>query len=154
MDRSIRCLLFALLLIACRDAGHESGRTRTPDVTTRTGSAQLEDNEAGVEYEAPRLIPAIRAQITQIREAREASEGNLTAYRNGVGTLVNAMTADLNRMGVTNSGYFHQLSDSIMRALGGGAGSVPDISPEEARQSTAQVERLIGMYEERMRNAR
>ena len=150
MYPSARWLLL-LLALACRESRSGVPETGTPDVAARTGSAELEDDEAGVEFEAPRLIPAIRAQISQIREPEAVSEGNLTAFRNGVGTLVNAMEADLNRVGVTDSGYFGELSDSVMREFGGGAGTPPEAGPEEARQAADQVERLIGLYEARMR---
>jgi hypothetical protein len=111
------------------------------DVATGTGRAGHEDQEAGVEFDAPRLIPGVRAQISEIEGPAGADEGNLTAFRNGVGALVNAMKADLNRVGVTDSGYFYVLSDSVLRGIAGGAGDL------------AQVERLIGIYEERMRKA-
>ncbi len=145
--------LSLILILACRESRSGMPETGTPDVAQRTGSAELEDNEAGVEYEAPRLIPAIRAQITQLRDSGGVSEANLTAFRNGVGTLVNAMQADLNRVGASDSGDFRQLGDSVMREFGGGPGSPSDLKPEEARPAIAQVERLIGLYEERMRAA-
>ncbi len=37
------------------------------------------------------------------------------------------------------------------REMGGGPGDVASIPPEKAPQAAAQVERLIRMYEERMR---
>lgn len=132
MYRSVRWLTLLLVLVGCRDTRSESGRARMPDVATGAGSAELENSEPGVEFEAPRL--------------------NLTAFRNGVGTLEPALKADLNRVGGTDSGYFCVLSDSVMREIGG-AGDVATISPEQGRQAAAQVERLIGIYEERMRKA-
>ena len=140
-----------IIILACRESRSGVPETGTPDVAARTGSAELEDDEAGVEYEAPRLVPAIRAQISRLREPEGISEENLTAFRNGVGTMVNAMQADLNRVGVTDSGAFRSLGDSVMRAFGGGPGSPSNLKPEETRPAMAQVERLIGMYEERMR---
>jgi hypothetical protein len=141
------------LVLACRESRSGVPETGTPDVAARTGSAELEDNEAGVEYEAPRLVPAIRAQIARLQEPEGATQENLTAFRNGVGTLVNAMQADLNRVGVTDTGSFRALGDSVMRVFGGGAGSPSDLKAEDARPAIAQVERLIGLYEERMRAA-
>lgn len=125
-----RPLILLMAIAACRQTGSEADRTE------RRGS------EAGVEFEAPRLIPAIRAQIREIEDPERASEGNLTALKNGVGTLVSAMQADLNRVGVTDTVTFYALSDSVMQELGGGGGDV-----------VARVERLIGVYEEWMRKA-
>jgi hypothetical protein len=150
MYRSARWLAL-LLALACRESRSGVPETGTPDVAARTGSAEIEDDEAGVEFEAPRLIPGIRAQISLLREPQVATEENLTAFRNGVGTLVNAMNADLNRVGVTDSGYFRELGDSVMLEFGGGPGSPPTMDVEEARPATAQVERLIELYEKRMR---
>jgi hypothetical protein len=145
--------LALVLAIACRESRSGMPETGQPDVAQRTGSAELEDDEARLEHDAPRLIPAIRAQIAQLQEPEGASEENLTAFRNGVGALVNAMQADLNRVGVTDTGTFRSLGDSVLRELGGGPGSPADLKPEEARPAAAQVERLIGLYEERMRAA-
>jgi hypothetical protein len=145
--------LALILVLACRESRSGVPETGTPDVAQRTGSAELEDEEAGIEYEAPRLIPAVRQQISQLQEPGGAGEGNLTAFRNGVGTLFNAMQADLNRVGVTDTGDFRSLGDSVMRELGGGAGEPAALEPEEVRPAVAQVERLIGMYEQRMRAA-
>lgn len=145
--------LALVLVLACREGRSGMPETGTPDVAQRTGSAELEDNEAGVEYDAPRLIPAIRQQMAQLQEPEGASEANVTAFRNGVGTMVNAMQADLNLVGVTDSGDFRALGDSVMREFGGGPGSPAELKVEEARPAIAQVERLIGMYEQRMRSA-
>ena len=149
--RSVRWLPLLLVLAGCRQSRSEADRTRMPDVAARTGSAELEDREAGVEFEAPRLIPAVRAHIAEIRDPEGATEGNIAAFRNGTGALVSAMEADLNRVGAMDAGEFRALADSVLREIGGVAGSTPDIPPEKARQATAQVGRLIRIYEERMR---
>jgi hypothetical protein len=142
MYRSVHSLILLLALAACRETGSEADRAGVPDAATRTGGAEFEDGEPGVEFEAPRLIPAIRAQITEIEDPEGATEGNLAAFKNGVGTLVSAMKTDLNRVGVTDTADFYALSDSVLRKIGGTASDLPD-----------QVERLIGIYEERMRKA-
>jgi hypothetical protein len=152
MARSVQWLTLFLIAAACQDRSEQDPQ-RMPDVATRTGSADLEDREPGVEFEAPRLIPAVRAQMGVIREPDGATEGNLTAFRNGVGTLINAMEADLNRVGVTDTGRWFVLSDSVSREFGGGAGRVATIPPDEARKAADRVEQLITMYEERMRAA-
>lgn len=152
MSRAALWLVLALGL-ACRESRSGVPETGRPDVAFRTGSAEQEDSEAGVEFDAPRLIPAIRAQITQLQEPKSGGEENVTAFRNNVGTMVNAMQADLQRVGVTDSGYFRELGDSVLRELGGGPGSPAQAEPGEARALAGQVERLIGLYEERMRGA-
>ena len=150
MSRAALWLVLALGP-ACRESRSGVPETGPPDVAARAGSAELEDRDAGVEFEAPRLIPAIRAQITQLREPESRREENVTAFRNNVGTMVSAMQADLQRVGVTDSGYFRELSDSVLRELGGGPGSPAEAKSAEAGSLATQVERLIGLYEERMR---
>jgi hypothetical protein len=142
MYRSICWLLLPLILAACRETRSESGPGAAPDVAARAGGAQPEGNEPGVEFEAPRLIPAIRAQIIEIEDPEGATETNLAAFRSGVGILVNAMRADLDRVGATDTGDFYALGDSVLRKVGDGPGEV-----------VGQVQRLIEMYEERMRKA-
>ena len=144
MYRSVCWLLLFLILAACRETRSESGPGGAPDVAARTGGAELEGNEPGVEFEAPRLIPAIRAQIIEIEDPEGATEGNLAAFKRGVGTLVIAMRADLNRVGATDTGVFYALGDSVLRKLGDGAGDGDVVG---------QVERLIETYEEGMRKA-
>jgi hypothetical protein len=137
--------ILIVAIVACKQ--------RPADIAGRAGEADVADTTPGMELEAQPLIPAIRAQIAQIREPDGATEGNLTAFRNGTGRLLDAMKADLNRSGVTDTGRFYVFADSVMREFGGGAGNVASISPDEGQQAAAQVERLIEMYEERMRHA-
>jgi hypothetical protein len=153
MRSSFLWLTLLLVLAGCREPRSETGRADAPEVGATPGAAESAKAEPGVEFEAPRLIPAIRAQMTEIQDPQGATEGNLTAFKNGVGALIDAMEADLNRVGVTDTGYFSALSDSIGREIGGGSGTPADIPPEKGKQAAAQVERLIGMYEERMRTA-
>jgi len=153
MCRSVRWLTLLMILAACRETRPDSGGAGAPDVATRAGGAELEDSQPGIEFEARRLIPGVRAQISEIESPEGATEGNITAFRNGVSRLANAMEADLNRVGAGDIGSFSGLSDSVLREIGGGASDPPDLSPEKARQAASQVERLIGIYEEQMRKA-
>jgi hypothetical protein len=150
MFRAVIWLL--ILTVACREGRSGVPKTSPPDVALRSDSAWPEDGEPGVEFEAPRMIPAARAQITRIRE-RPTDTVNLTAFRNNLGGLVSAMQTDLHRVGVTDTGYFRELSDSVLRGFGGGRGAPAPVNPDEARRLTAQVERIIGLYETRMRAA-
>jgi hypothetical protein len=140
--RSVCWLLLLLIVTACRDTRPESGAGGAPDVAARPGGPELEDTEPGVEFEAPRLIPAIRAQIMEIEDPEGATKTDFAAFRSKVETLVSAMRADLNRVGAADTGRFYALGDSVLRNIGGGAGTV-----------VGQLERLIEMYEEEMRKA-
>jgi hypothetical protein len=123
---------------------------RAAETAATADSAPSGDSEAPVEFEAPRLIPGVRAQMDQVRGAGATKE-DVAAFRAGLGRLVDAMEIDLNRAGVTDTGYFGRLSDSVLRSFGGGASDQPDLPPAEAGKAADQVDRLIGMYTERMR---
>jgi len=151
MSRSFRWLFLILALVACRRPVSDRDHTRRADVANRTGSAELSDSEPGVEYEAPRLIPGVRAQMATIANPSGRTVENLTAFKNGFGTLVNAMETDLNRIGVTDTGEFWSRSDSLMREIGSGAGEVVELPPEKVDQVLPKVEQLLAMYQERMR---
>lgn len=143
MYRSVCSVLLLLLtLAACRDTRSESRPGAAPDVAARSGGVELEDDEPGVEFEAPRLIPAMRARIIEIEDPQRATKGASAGFKSGVGTLVNAMRADLIRVGATDTAGFHALADSVLREPGDGGSAL-----------VGQVERLIEMYEEEMRKA-
>ncbi|HEU4473575.1 MAG TPA: hypothetical protein VFR72_01995 [Gemmatimonadales bacterium] len=153
MHGSLRWLTLILILAGCRERRSETAGAEAPEVAATPNDGGSGQAEPGVEFEAPRLIPGIRAQMAEIEGPQAATEGNLTAFKNGVGTLIDAMKADLNRVGIGDTGAFRALSDSIGREIGGGAGTTPDLPPEQASRATARVDHLIGMYEERMRRA-
>jgi hypothetical protein len=153
MCGSVRWFTLMIILAACRETRSDSGGAGAADDAASSGSIELEDSQPGIEFEARRLIPGVRAQISEIKSPEGATEGNITAFRNGVSTLASAMEADLNRVGAADIGSFSMLSDSVLREIGGGASDPPDLSPEAARQAASQVERLIGIYEEQMRKA-
>jgi hypothetical protein len=153
MYRSLCWPMILTVALACRESRSGVPETGPPDLAFRTGSAEQEDNEAGMEYEAPRLIPAVRAQMMALQAPERVTTENLTAFRQGVAHMTEAMRADLQRVGVTDSGSFRALSDSLMREFGGGPGSPADLEKDQLQPAVAQTERLIGMYEQRMRAA-
>ena len=142
MYRPIRWLILLLILAACRQTRSGSERGEAPDVAAGSGGAEREGSGPGLEFEAPRLVPAIRAQIIELENAEGVTEGSLAAFRNGVDTLVSAMQADLNRVGATDTAAFHALGDSVRRQIAGGPGVV-----------ISRVERLIEIYGGKMRKA-
>jgi hypothetical protein len=149
--RRLVVLAFVLTLLpACR---RETPETATADSASGPAIAPNSasgDTASGVEAEAPRLIPAMRAELQQLQTG---GEGNLESYRGTVSQLVDAMQADLTRSGRTDSGGFKMLADSVLRELGGGAGN-PKPDAEAARRSVPAVRRLIDLYQTRMGQAR
>ncbi len=134
-------VFLGILLLACRDKELDTGNTR------------LEGTHTGVEYEAPRLIPGMRAQLERLAESdAQPDDHDFTAYRGTAATLVAAMQSDLTRVGLADTGAFNSLSDSIARDLGGGAGRAAE-GPDRARlgQHLRRMRSLIGVYEQWMR---
>lgn len=150
--------LALVLLAACRQQSSDSGRTLegTPADSAITGSGgRLGAAQSGVEFEAPRLIPGMLAQLQVVEDSSgRLGEGSLAGYRSAAGTLVNAMLTDINRVGVGDDGSFRALGDSVVETVGGGAGGVPDTDPGKVRRSAALMRRLIDTYQDRMRAAR
>jgi hypothetical protein len=142
LSRSVRWFILLLILAACSGTRSPSGRDSIPEATARTGTTGLEGSEPGVEFEAPRLIPAIRAQIIELEDSAGATDASVAEFGGAVDTLVSAMQADLNRVGATDAGDFYALRDSVRRSAAGGKSD-----------EIGQVERLIEIYETRMRQA-
>ena len=116
----------------------------------------VETAAEGVEYEAPRLIPGMRAQLEQLRRpggAGESAEAGLTTYKNMAGSLVDAMLVDLNRVGSAEAEEVRALGDTVLNLVGGGTG-VPDASPEDVARSAELMRRLIDRYQQAMRAVR
>jgi hypothetical protein len=138
MRPPISLVLTIVLLAGCR--------RETPETASAARNPASGDTAAGVEAEAPRLIPAMRAQLAQVESG---SGGNLESYRGTVGHLIDAMEADLRRSGRVDSGGFKLLADSLLRELGGGAGNpMPD--EDAVRRSVPAVRRLLDLYQARM----
>jgi hypothetical protein len=150
-------LLSALLLPACRERAAETGRTASAysNGGDSAGGADLNGTAAGVEYEAPRLIPGMRAQLEQYSSpGRPLTDSDLANYKNTAGTVINAMQADLTRVGLADSGAFKALSDSVLDELGGDTGVPHGVTGERFSQNLTQMRRLIGVYEQWMRRAK
>jgi len=149
-----------ILLLACRDSGLEKGRTSPPPsagLDTAAESTRLAGTHTGVEYEAPRLIPGMRAQLERLAESGgqpdEEFTRDFTAYRGTAATLVDAMQSDLTRVGLADTGAFKALSDSIARDLGGGAAGTEGPDRSRLEQHLRRMRSLIGVYEQWMRLA-
>ena len=146
MRPAIPLVLTIILLAGCRREAPETASAERgsaqPEVAPGSASG---DTATGVEAEAPRLIPAMRAQLDQI----ESGSGNLESYRGTVSHLIDAMEADLTRSARVDSGGFRLLADSVLRELGGGAGN-PKPDPDAARRSVPAVRRLLDLYQTRM----
>ena len=142
-------LIALLLLPACRqeDTDRDTALAGSPADTVRGGAA-----EGTVEFEAPRLIPGVLAQLQLVQESGgRLDEGSTAAYRGGAGALVDAMLTDLYRVGLGDDGSFRKQGDSVVRLVGGGAGDAPDADPARLRHSAALLRRLIETYQQRMR---
>jgi hypothetical protein len=150
-------LLIGLTLPACRERMPETGRTASAYTTggDSAAGADLHGTAAGVEYEAPRLIPGMRAQLELYSSPnKRVTDSDVASYRNTAGMLIDAMQADLTRVGLADTGAFKALSDSVLNELGGGTGVPHGMTGQRLSQNVARMQRLIGVYEQWMRNVK
>ena len=155
MRRIAMILVLLSAMSGCRRTGTRSSTQPggAADSALTAAGDTLESARAGVEYEAPRLIPAMRAQLEVMGGAGAgATEGNVTGYKSMAGHLVDAMLTDLNRVGSSEVDGIRALGDSAVNLVGGGTG-VPTPSPEDLARSRAVMTRLIARYQEAMRAA-
>jgi hypothetical protein len=143
MRPAIPLAITIIALAACRQTPETASAERTSSEVARNSAGG--DSGNGLEAEAPRLIPAMRAELDHV----QSGSGNLESYRGTVGHLIDAMEQDLNRSGRVDDGGFKLLADSVLRELGGGAGN-PKPDPEAARRSVPAVRRLLDLYQTRM----
>ena len=153
-------LLLLLLLVALGCRGNDTRRTdlgqpgvAADSVLNRTGDT-VETAAGGLELEAPRLIPGLRAQLSAMRDSGPGyTEGNVAAYRQLAADVVTAMETDLNRAGSAEAEPVSELGDSVTRLIGGGAGEAPEPGREDVMRSVEMLERLIDRYQRAMRAA-
>jgi hypothetical protein len=151
--RQALLLLTAVLCAACsrERAGNTSASAYTSDSDSSVKAAGV---EGASELEAPRLIPAVQNQLNLMAAGREPTDPeNLTAYKNLAGDVVNAMAADFKRAGLSDSGSFKALRDSVMDDLGGGAGMESKRDRSKLNEHIARMRRLISRYQQAMRSA-
>jgi len=157
MTSRVTLLLAAALVGGCRAQTSDAERTlrgTAADSAITGDSNQLGAANAGVEFEAPRLIPGVLASMQVVTEGKgKVDEGTAAGYRQAAGTLVDAMLTDLNRVGVGDDGSFRARGDSVVTLVGGGPGDAPSPDPDRLMRSATQLRGLIDTYQERMRSA-
>jgi hypothetical protein len=150
-------VLTAGLCLACnreRRGDNASASAYTADADTSAIEDGVGGTNSGSELEAPRLIPATQNQLNLMSNGTQPpNPDNLTAYKNLAGDLVNAMIADLNRVGHADSGGFRALGDSVLEDLGGGAGTRSSLDRAKLPQHVDRMQRLIRTYQQTMRKA-
>jgi hypothetical protein len=150
-------LLLSALSLACRETpetgarGTASASPYTADSAIEARDDALEGTAGGTELEAPRLIPALKNQLTLMGRGSVANEDNFTSYKNLAQDVINSMVADLHRAGYSDRGAFSALKDSVLDDIGGGASSEPDLDRSRIPLHVKRMERLIAMYQQAMR---
>jgi hypothetical protein len=155
--RPLPLILLCLLFLGCRARPEDTGRTPSTDTveladTARPAAQPTAAAHGAVEFEAPPLIPAMQAQLEQVSKPEKRQDpSSLTSYKGAAGRLIDAMKADLMRVGLADSGAFRLLSDSVLNDLGGGTGVVSPPSPQKMSANTDRMRRLVTLYESWMR---
>jgi hypothetical protein len=149
--RPVFMWLTVVVCVACsrERGGNASASAYTSESDSAVRAAGVEGTNSGSELEAPRLLPAIQNQLTLMASgAQPTDRENLTAYKNLAGDVVNSMVADLSRVGLADSGAFRVLRDSVMKELGGGAGTESKLDRSQLPGHIARMRRLISMYQQ------
>jgi len=154
--RPLPPFLICLLLLGCRARPDETGRTVSTDtvdpIDTRAAGQPLGAAQGAVEFETPPLIPAMRAHLDQIaRPDVRHDSTSIMSYRGAASRLIDAMEADLVRVGLADSGAFKLLSDSVLSDLGGAAGAAEPSGRRRLSTDSDRMRRLIALYENWMR---
>jgi hypothetical protein len=145
-------LLVGLLLLGCRARPVETARAPAADTADPADSGHSTQPVGAahgkVEFEAPPLIPAMRAQLDQItRPESRRDPSAITSYRGSASRLIEAMEADLVRVGLADSGAFQVLSDSVLNDLGRSTGWANPPDSQRLSANTGRIRRLIALYE-------
>jgi hypothetical protein len=159
MIRIPAALLGALLLAGCRTANppgvnrnaSEGTRTASPYSTGSDSGAsrqRIEGTNTGAQLEAPQRIPGVLTALAAAN--RQPDKTNLSALRGGLGALEESMRNDFRRAGLTDTGAFHALVDTLSHQMGGGPGGMARLDPKDLPRVSSQVQRLIGMYQQSM----
>jgi len=149
-------LILSLLALSCRPRPVESARVSSADtmgMSHREPVTRPPGAEHGkVEFQAPPLIPAMRAQLAQMaRPEAGQAPGAVASYRGAASHLIEAMQADLTRVGLADSGAFKLLSDSVLSDLGGATRKANPPEPEWLSVAPDRMRRLMALYESWMR---
>jgi hypothetical protein len=157
--RQLLLLLAALPFAACRETsetgarGTASASPYTADSAAEARDDALEGTNTGTELEAPRLLPALKNQLTLMSQGSEANEDNFTSYKNLAQDVISAMVADMHRAGYSDTGSFRALKDSVLEEIGGGSASGSDLNRSEVPPHVQRMQRLIAMYQRAIRSA-
>jgi hypothetical protein len=136
----------------------ESARTSGAIVDTggraatiyRADSGRVPGTHMDTRLEAPTQIPALQQRLDSMQKDPGYLErsGYAGGYKNLLADVVNAMGADLSRVGQADSGAFRTLSDSVVNDVGGGTGAATaELKADKVPAHVQRVRRLIAMYE-------
>lgn len=148
---------------ACAGEGVEDRAARAGDTLPQTGSSYTRDGDSAMMIEgtatssmltAPAIISPVRLSLGRMSANPQAgSDPNRSAHKSLLGDLVAAMQTDLNRLGISDNGDLQALGDSVVNQVGGGAGAAEGPEGEDVAAHVAQVERLIELYETKVRTS-
>jgi hypothetical protein len=155
--RLVAILAAAALAVGCRThaqvADRSTGQNRPSSTMEEPDTSGMARTLRDTALQAPHMIRGVETQL-KVLDTVSASQDNLTAHKNLLGDMVSAMRADFNRVGVTDRDGFTELADSVLRDLGGGTGQARALDSAEVPAHIARVERLIRLYDSKMRQAR
>jgi hypothetical protein len=140
-----------LLLLACSGGAGERARSGS-DSTPPAAAAK--DSAGGVELQAMPMLPAVRAHLDSVAAHPAMLHAGMPEHQAEMRRLVNAMHADMARLGMHSDPAYEALADSIVNA----SERLATAGGEELERLTAQhidqVRRLAKVYEAKTSGSR
>lgn len=161
-----RGIIGAVLLAgigACTGETAEDRADGPADTLAQTGSYYTRGGDSAMQIEgtatsdmltAPAIITPVRLSLGQLTSGAPAeSDAGRAAHKTLLADLVTAMQADMNRLGISDSEDLQALGDSVVEQVGGGTGAGEGPDPDDVQAHVASVQRLIALYESKVRSA-
>jgi hypothetical protein len=149
-DTRSRCAPLLLLLLACGGAGERarSGSDSAPP------AAATNESGGNTELQAMPMLPEVRAHLDSVAADPAMLHTAMPEHQAEMRRLVNAMHADMARLGMHSDPAYEALADSIVNA----SERLATARGEELERLTAQhidqVRRLATVYEAKTTGSR
>jgi hypothetical protein len=141
-DTRSRGATLLLLLLACGGGAGERARSGSD-----SGPPAPDASRSGIELQAMPMLPEIRAHLDSVATAPAMLHTAMPEHQAEMRRLVNAVHADMARLGMHSDPAYEALADSIVNA----SDRLATASGKELERLTAQhvdqVRRLADVYE-------
>jgi hypothetical protein len=140
-----------LLLLAC---GGGAGERPKSESESAPPAAAADSSAGGMELQAMPMLPAVRAHLDSVAADPVRLRAAMPEHQAEMRRLVNAMHADMARLGMHSDSAYEALSDSIINASDRLATASGAALERLTAQHIDQVRRLATVYETKTTGSR